>query len=88
MARSHRSLEEWAVAFEQTVRELLQGQGVHPEQDGYRVAVGGCEWHGPGCACVTYGMFREHLRWAVEDPRRLAERAVQTMLPSRPAPAG
>jgi hypothetical protein len=50
--------------------------------DGYRVAVAGCERHGPGCAVVTYGMFRERLRWAVEDPRRLAEWAVATMLPA------
>jgi hypothetical protein len=88
MARPYRTLQDWAAVFEQAARELLEGQGVGPEQDGYRVAVADCERHGPGCVRVTYGMFREHLRWAVEDPRRLAERAVGTMLPARAAEIG
>jgi hypothetical protein len=76
-------LEDWAIVFGQAARELLDGQGVGPGQDGCQVEVTGCERHGPGCVRVTYGMFREHLRWAVEDPRRLAERAVGSMLPPR-----
>jgi hypothetical protein len=58
---------------------------VGPEQDGYRVEATACERHGPGCVRVTYGMFQEHLRWAVEEPRRLAERVVNSMLPPPPA---
>ncbi len=85
MARHAVSLEEWASTFEQTARGLLRGEGVEAGQDGYRLAAGGCERHGPGCVVVTYGMFREHLRLAVEDPRRFAERAVATMRPPQPA---
>lgn len=81
MARHAVSREEWANAFEQTAGQLLRGEGIAAGQDGYRLAVTGCERHGPGCVVVTYGMFREHLRLAVEDPRRFAERAVATMRP-------
>ncbi len=89
MPRHSTSLEEWAGAFERTARELLRGEGVGAGQEGYRLAVTACEQHGPGCVVVTYGMFREHLRRAVEDPRRFAERAVATMRPTRPdAPFG
>ena len=87
MARHTLTVEEWAGAFEQAARQLLAGQGVEAGQDGYRLAVTACERHGSGCAVVTYGMFREHLRLAVEDPRRFAERAVGTMRPPRPDPA-
>jgi hypothetical protein len=80
-------LEEWAGAFEQTARQLLRQEGIEAGQDGYRLAVTACERHGPGCVVVTYGMFREHLRLAVEDPRRFAERAVATMRPPRPGVA-
>ena len=86
MARHTLSVEEWAAAFEQAARKLLAGEGVEAGEDGYRLAVTACERHGPGCVVVTYGMFREHLRLAVEDPRRFAERAVGTMRPPRPAP--
>jgi hypothetical protein len=82
MARHIPSLEEWASTFEQTAGALLQEEGIEAGQDGYRLAVATCERHGPGCVVVTYGMFREHLRLAVEDPQRFAERAVATMRPS------
>jgi hypothetical protein len=88
MTRPHCSREEWAQAVEEAARELLQGQGVAAGQDGYRVTSADCERHGEGCACVTYGMFREHLRWRVEDPRAVAERAVRSMLPPNPEPVG
>jgi hypothetical protein len=86
MTRQHRSQDEWAQAVEQAARDLLRGQGAGPEPDGYRVRVAACERHGEGCACVTYGMFREHLRWRVEDPHQVAGRAVRSMLPPRPEP--
>jgi hypothetical protein len=82
MERPYGRLEDWAGAFEQAVQELLRERGAGAGQDGYQVAAVGCERHGPGCAAVTYGMFREHLRWAVESPRQLAERAMGTMLPA------
>lgn len=88
MTRPYRSRGEWERAVEEAARELLQGQGAGAAEDGYRVTTAVCERHGEGCSCVTYGMFREHLRWRVEDPRQVAERVVRSMLPPRPEPVG
>jgi hypothetical protein len=83
MLPGYQGAEAWAAAFERVAREIL---GVRVALGGgelYRVAAQACGQHGPRCVCVTYGMFREHLRWGTQSARAAAERAVRTMVPPR-----
>jgi hypothetical protein len=81
MRGSGDNLEQWTAAFEEAARLLLAGRAPGPDADSYRIDLAPCTRHGPVCVCVTYGMFRSHYEWARNDPRRLAEQLVRTMLP-------
>ncbi len=92
MLSGYQGAEAWAAGFERSAREILGVRLALPGGEQYRVAARVCGEHGPRCVCVTYGMFREHLRWRHQSARAAAERAVGTMLPppgakAPPAPA-
>jgi hypothetical protein len=80
-AGTYPSLQDWQVALEATARALVE-QRIRPGlRDSCLVCAEPCPQHGPGCAQVTYGMLRSHFGWTEEDPLRLAERLIATMLP-------
>jgi hypothetical protein len=87
MLPGYEGAEVWAAAFERFAREILGVRVALAGGELYRVVATACGEHGPRCVCVTYGMFREHLRWRHQTARAAAERAVRTMLPPEGAEA-
>ncbi len=85
MSDAYRDAARWAAVFVRAAGEEL---GELASGEDYPVTASACSQHGPRCVCVTYGMFREHLRWRAADARAQARRAVATMLPEAPAPTG
>ena len=80
-AGAYPSLKDWQVALEATARALVEQQFRPALRDSCLVSAEPCPQHGPACARVTYGMLRSHFSWAEENPLRLAERLIATMLP-------
>ena len=86
MERVYPTLKDWSVALETAAYGLLAGRIAEKLYPHCRVYVEPCPKHGPGCARVVYGMLLDHVCWAGEDPVRLAERLVATMLPPSASP--
>ena len=83
-ARNYPGLKDWTVALEGAARALVEEHVREALRDSCHVYAEPCPEHGPRCACVTYGMLRSHFGWAGQDPSRLAEQLVGTMLPRHP----
>jgi hypothetical protein len=81
MAGAFTTLKDWSVAFENAAWSLLATYIAGGDGESYRVSAEPCPKHGPGCVQVIYGMLLDHVAWAGEDPCRLAQRLVATMLP-------
>jgi hypothetical protein len=79
-----RRLKAFAAALDRAGRQfmLLRGLGA---QEKYRLLVEECPIHGPGCARVTYGVLRDHVRWSQADPAEVAAALIGTMLPPEQA---
>jgi hypothetical protein len=86
MKKTYATLKDWMVAFESAALLLLRDRGVAHGEDGYEFSAGPCDEHGPGCACVVYGMLKGHYPWARHDPGHLAEQLLGTMLPPEEDP--
>jgi hypothetical protein len=80
-----RRLTAFAAALDRAGREYLTGRGVAPAEK-YRLRVGACPGHGPGCALVTYGALREHVSWTRVDPAAAAAALLATLLPPGSGP--
>jgi hypothetical protein len=76
-----RDFQQWASRLEAAALKMLGPRRHGPDRDSYRVYALACPEHGPSCARVVYGVLMDHFGWQNEDPQRLAEKLVRTLLP-------
>jgi hypothetical protein len=81
------NVEQWTVALEQAVRDILVNHPGVADPNAYPFKVERCPKHGSTCLRVVYGAILEHVSWAETEPARFAKTIVRTLLPlDRSAP--
>ena len=87
MSEDGRDFDRWATRLASASVAALGARARGTNHDSYRVSAAPCPEHGPGCARVVYGILAGHFPWQGQDPERLAECLVRTMLPVDPRAA-